>query len=110
MIERKHSPLPWTLEEAEDSQALVSAADGKPVFSRLRPNVNKRPDAERIENTRFIVRACNSYYKLLEACKAAQKLFEQGCVDRGWKDEHNWIDATGEQIDAAILEAEGVQK
>ena len=44
---------------------------------------------------------------LLEACKAAKHVYEQGCVDRGWKDAHNWIDEASDLLDAAIAAAKG---
>lgn len=39
---------------------------------------------------------------LLEACKEAQHVWWQGCVDRGYRDERNWIDEAKDKIDAAI--------
>lgn len=42
---------------------------------------------------------------LLKACKAACHLYEQGCVDRGFKDEPNWIDGVLNQLIAAISKA-----
>lgn len=39
---------------------------------------------------------------LLAACEASVHVWEQGCVDRGWKDEPNWIDETLDQLRAAI--------
>lgn len=42
-----------------------------------------------------------------EALQSARKLFDQGCVDRGYKDEPNWIDGVLDQIDAALAEQKG---
>jgi hypothetical protein len=36
------------------------------------------------------------------ACAAAVKVWEAGCVDRGWKDERNWIDDVRDQLDEVI--------
>ncbi len=44
---------------------------------------------------------------LLAACQEAVRLYEQGCVDRGYKDEPNWIDGVRDQLDAAIATATG---
>lgn len=45
--------------------------------------------------------------QLLSASRAARRLFDQGCVDRGFSDERNWIDDTLDEIDAALLAAKG---
>ncbi len=44
---------------------------------------------------------------LLAACEAAVHLYEQGCVDRGYKDDRNWIDEVSDQLDDAIAKAKG---
>lgn len=64
--------------------------------STERPN----PDCERCQ-------LVSQRDMLLAACKAAQHVWEQGCVDRGWKDDPNWIDEAKDLIDAAIAAAEG---
>ncbi len=43
--------------------------------------------------------------ELLAACQAAVIVWEQGCVDRGYKDEPNWIDDTLDQLRTAIAKA-----
>jgi hypothetical protein len=40
--------------------------------------------------------------KLRDACEAAQLVWEQGCVDRGYADERNWIDEAKDKIDEAL--------
>ena len=59
------------------------------------------------DHVKTIQKIAASYDQLLEACKAARKLFDQGCVDRGFKDEHNWIDEALDKIDSALAAATG---
>lgn len=40
---------------------------------------------------------------LRKACKSGVHLFEQGCVDRGYKDKRNWIDDVRDELDDAIF-------
>lgn len=56
-------------------------------------------------NASFIVRACNSHYELLEACKATMEEFEDrydGSPDGGYK----WMGILMHQLQAAIALAE----
>ena len=67
-----HTPTPWIL--GQDSTvfsenflclAIGSPDSDKPIVTFLQDNPNAGADAE------FVKRACNSYYALLSACKAA---------------------------------------
>jgi hypothetical protein len=67
-----HTPTPWIL--GQDSTvfsenflclAIGSTDSDKPIATFLQDNPNAGADAE------FVKRACNSYYALLSACKAA---------------------------------------
>jgi hypothetical protein len=86
----EHTELPWsqgrllktkTTEKwtAEEKQK-VDALEGKEVFANfsvLDEGKSRKRVAvcETEEDAKFITTACNSYYKLLEACRKAEKDF-----------------------------------
>jgi len=63
----KHTPLPWTLlpdsDGLPDSEGWTLRSNGQDIMSRPFDCTNS--------DAAFIVKACNSHYKMLEACKAA---------------------------------------
>ena len=51
-------------------------------------------------------RMAEAFEAMVEALKEAKHVWEQGCVDRGYADERNWIDAASDAIDDALALAE----
>lgn len=64
MSEAKHTPLPWKVENGAGRGAWIMGADEG--WSAL---VCGNNDETAIANKAFILRACNSHYELLEACR-----------------------------------------
>lgn len=79
--EKKHSELPWYpnfnchIDKVTNSliiegpQTIYHAKD-KPIF------INASGPIASKEDLRFIIKACNNFYPLLEACKEALKVFK----------------------------------
>lgn len=71
-MNKKHSPLPWRVGDAGATVFGPKTHDGsfpKVVASRLRG-----------DDSRFIVRACNLHYELLDACEAMLKFLSSNCA------------------------------
>lgn len=77
MSDMKHTPLPWTW-QVEDPDfewylrtpcAILIGPDGKPE--------NMLAMVEEADDGAFIVRACNNFDALLEACKLAYNHIEE---------------------------------
>lgn len=94
----KHTPGPWTY-RFRVGGTVVETGAGEAIAL----TVSTAPGGSIDGNARLIAAAP----ALLAACEAAKHVWEQGCVDRGWKDEPNWIDEAKELIDAAIAQAKG---
>jgi hypothetical protein len=89
MTDEKHTPLPWEAEEGAARGAWIMGANGE--WGALACG---ETDNSAVENTKFIVRAVNSHYELLEALKDARfALYGNG--------------PGNPKIDAAIWKAEG---
>jgi len=73
-MKTEHTPLPWKrfnltdiFPDDDDTYGTKHIADCQP------DNPNNRMEIhEQDANAEFIIRACNSYYDLLEACKRAR--------------------------------------
>jgi hypothetical protein len=68
----KHTELPWEVAHYEDGilegvNFIRSTANPHPICTII--NGGELPEVV-AANAAFIVRACNSHYELLEACKA----------------------------------------
>lgn len=99
---QKHKP-PYTLEYIGDN-----CAELQPMNYLLRfgggNSTREEYDQADVENAEFIVRACNSHYDLLEACKAAlDGLYSYRALDGN-------CSAMSEKakLEAAIQKAEGL--
>lgn len=77
MSDTKHTPTPWTW-QVEDPDfelylrtpcAILIGPDGKPE--------NLLAMVKEIDNGAFIVRACNNFDALLEACKYAKQFIDE---------------------------------
>lgn len=71
-MEKKHTPVPWNSSRSEpervyDTGGILVHANGSKYVDEL----------EKQANAAFIVRACNSYYELLEALKGLVGLFDE---------------------------------
>mgnify|MGYP003395858616 FL=1 len=66
---KKHTPTPW--EYGGNNSRAIYGNDGYEVAKMHLPPLPFGADREEMAgNARFIVRACNSHKRLLEACKA----------------------------------------
>lgn len=73
--EKKHIELPWNIHSDWGDTCGISNTNEKNVCSLLDK-----------EEAKFIVRACNNFYPLLEACKAIEANLEYKrklAIDRG---------------------------
>ena len=64
----KHTQGKWKLHDMEANVVI-----GVDHLSIADANARNRIKEENQANVKFIVKACNSYYNLLEACKEAYK-------------------------------------
>lgn len=108
--------LPWVNAERRTRRHRESSWKGI-IMSESNEELDRI--AERMELARYmdrdkIVNALDELKRLrrerddlLAACEAAAHVWEQGHVDRGWKDDVNWVDKVKDQIDAAIAKATG---
>ena len=85
---QNHTPTPWELGERGILNSTRDVYIAQTAF--------ESPDAE------FIVRACNSHYELLEACKRALPLLRIG-------NKNNMFAFCADQLEQAIAKAEGKQ-
>jgi len=79
-----HTPPKWW---ANDSDSAVMSDEGRICTVELRkaPTFNRPQewhDKRQTENTRFIVRACNSHAALVAACRAAIDTISNAVRDR----------------------------
>lgn len=63
MTEQKHTPLPWVVNEMDDT--FIETTSGKGICEI--PSNGCYDYSELDHNAKFIVRACNSHYDLVEA-------------------------------------------
>lgn len=63
----EHSPLPW---KADEDAEIWSAESVRTSVARTDPQ-NRKTTVRAKADAAYIVRACNGYPKLLEACKGA---------------------------------------
>ncbi len=69
-----HSPLPWTCSSKGISHRICDANAERYVLETC----EQCCDPVDYKNIEFIVKACNSHYELLEACKAIAFASTQG--------------------------------
>jgi len=78
MMEGKHTPGPWKIDAGPRSYA-IKATEGlskaKCICDMRLPQDNGVPIKQIDANACFIVKACNSHYALLDACKIAIKAY-----------------------------------
>ena len=94
-MEQKHTPLPWIMEDECSYGWDIHAVDEDHTWVGDAKNNHDNqlgfpPGKEGLANARLIIRACNSHYKLLEACKEIfNVLTEPGMMDvdewKAWK-------------------------
>ena len=94
-METKHTDLPWELYDtaghaAHGQTAIYSKANGKDIAIIYEGDINAE----------FIVRACNSYEDMLEACRRHKKQIIENYGNAVW-------DANWDHMEAAIAKAEG---
>lgn len=81
MSEAKHSPLPWhvmvgTFGKIKDQRSATIYATGEELTYVARCDGSQLSFTGKIDSiadAEFIVRACNSHYDLLEACREMQR-------------------------------------
>lgn len=99
MSQSKYTPLPWKISKNEanwDSNIIYDALNPIAECNGIMLNAE--------ENAQFIIRACNSHYNLLEACK--KSLYD--CEHAGPRsDSPNLPDDTILMLKQAIKKAEG---
>ena len=96
MTEAKHTELPWHVVEParprpqEENDRLIATKDKKHVAETFQYQNHDNQNGPGVANADFIVRACNSHYALLEACKAGKfavsRAYEQTTPENaeGW--------------------------
>ncbi len=94
MTKPKHSPLPWSL-DFEDRCIHGSDKEFVTHISESRFYDGRKDDTAKV-NAEFIVKAVNSHYDLLEACKYVVE--NTHCSDLGYN---------GDVLRKAIAKAEG---
>jgi hypothetical protein len=110
--EAKHTPGPWEWKDQGGYYYLVAIGDygAHPNGSKVEPMIADDGSAGGEYSPSIDVRGADARLiaaapDLLEACEAAREVWSQGNVDRGYKDERNWIDEALDKIDAAIAKA-----
>jgi hypothetical protein len=74
----KHTSLPWFLfQEGNTIQISDSENHDAAIVHWAGFDSSDKPQTENEANAQFIVRACNSHYQLVEACKLALAAFEK---------------------------------
>jgi hypothetical protein len=80
-VKTKHTPTPW--KQDRRNHFSIVAADGAIVaYVSVSKNFGIYGPNEGLENARFIVRACNSYYELLKAAKTSLQSAESWIHDQ----------------------------
>lgn len=106
-MERKHTPTPWHQTDNEHPRAIgfIYAADKYMVADTY----GMRHPAK--ENAKFIVRACNAHYDLIEGLLIAKNLIEI-VFDRTpvalQRFSGDWV-AIEQKLNAALAKAKGDQ-
>jgi len=121
-----HTKLPWHVGEIfDDGETSVDDSDGFEIFSLDRvcfqhqggkkPKETIREEEELIATAEFIVRACNSHYKLLDALKAHEAWEADLILNGDWssgtcrltQNQHDKLSDVQDLRNEAIKEAEG---
>ncbi len=92
----------WYVILDANGRGPIMDVGGKDVSGQIAEAKHLVTKPEVIEANAHLIAAAPD---LLAACIEAVRLYEQGCVDRGYKDEPNWIDEVRDQLDAAITKA-----
>ena len=97
----KHTPLPWKTK-------YVQVADKWEILGANKNGTEKwigvmiwGSEPEDIANNEFIIRACNSHYELLEACKRTVEMFDKNSTAM------NELPYTYTRLKQVIAKAEG---
>jgi len=86
----KHTPLPWFIAKPKlagpkaENDRLIHTTEGKHIAEVFQYQSHQDQDGPAEANAEFIIRACNSYYDLVEVCKEIFNAFEhferiEGC-------------------------------
>ena len=71
----KHNKLPWIIDvQSADTPWIIDDLDGNSIALVFPVTGDDLKHSKQSANTEFIIRACNHYYELLEACKKAYNL------------------------------------
>ena len=98
----KHTPLPWRVE----TKAITHPDIGDVAVVYMINNADESV-YEQEANAKFIVRACNSHYELLEACKEAYELVKNECEAHDKGDISRGDFTLLEELEDVIAKAEG---
>lgn len=79
----EHTRTPWAMECVSDA-CRVTIGKGRQKWILARLATKQIPETEVAANAEFIVRACNNFDALLEACKIALECAETGNPN-GWR-------------------------
>lgn len=93
-MENKHTEGEWKVihpVELSDPNVYIGKADNNALVCCLKGFYEKTE-----ANAQFIVTACNSHYKLLEACE-----FTLTCITENWKDLSNVVATLKQAINRA---------
>ena len=90
--EKKHSELPWKIQKAGESILIVNEDE---VVATTHYNNCIAPQSA-MSNAEFILRACNNFYPLLEACQKALEEYET----------NDYTHSTRKELEQAIKAAE----
>lgn len=67
---RKHTPLPWKIHQTEDRLPIPIIGKSCEFIAECSDDGSLIRASQAWDNARFIVRACNSHYELVEALEA----------------------------------------
>ena len=97
----KHTPLPWK-KEIFNGELIVQDDDTNEYYVYICDCSSEFMSQEEEEaNAEFIVRACNSHYELLEACKRTVEMFDKNSTAM------NELPYTYTRLKQVIAKAEG---
>ena len=107
MSNGKITPLPWLIVKPEkygpnqEDDRLIHTEDGKHIAEVFQYQNYFHQNGPSIANAEFIVRACNSHYELLEACKRTVEMFDKNSTAM------NELPYTYTRLKQVIAKAEG---
>ena len=89
----KHTILPWRVTRGSHAYPLEITSESRTIAQIEHNNCEA--------NAEFIVRACNSHYELLEACKRTVEMFDKNSIAM------NELPYTYTRLKQVIAKAEG---